>query len=83
MPTAPTLGRAKKNDLDDSPSQQPVARNSHRSGHTPGGHDEPKATCSSSNPDSAARMTAVSALCDPAGRPVPGLLPPRDTIEIL
>jgi hypothetical protein len=34
------------------------------------------ATCPSSNPDSAARMAAVSAFCDPAGRPAPGRLPP-------
>jgi hypothetical protein len=36
-----------------------------------------------SNPDSAARMDAVSAFCDPAGRPAPGRLPPRGMIEIL
>jgi len=34
------------------------------------------ATCPSSNPDSASRIAAVSAFCDPAGRPAPGRLPP-------
>ena len=34
------------------------------------------ATCPSSNPDSAARIAAVSAFCDPAGRPAPGRMPP-------
>ena len=34
------------------------------------------ATCPSSNPDSAARIAAVSAFCDPAGRPAPGRRPP-------
>jgi hypothetical protein len=40
-------------------------------------------TCPSSNPESAARIAAVSAFVDPAGRPAPALVPPRDMIEIL
>jgi hypothetical protein len=35
-------------------------------------------TCPSSNPESAARMAAESAFCDPAGRLAPALAPPRD-----
>jgi hypothetical protein len=40
-------------------------------------------TSPSSNAESAARIAAVSAFVDPAGRPAPGLVPPRDMIEIL